>query len=345
MTDVLRRKIDRARQPLADGAPGADRCWRLALARAARDGAALDLEVRRLSVTRCSLTEIIDTAPDRVLVALLDGPEGGLGVLMLSPEVTAALIEMQTLTRLARQAPLARKPTRIDAAMVAGVIDRALAGLEDGLAEEADLAWAGGFRYASFLEEVRPLSLLLEEDLYRVLRAEVVLCAPSAAGSAAATGGAGPLDVPEAASAGRTGEVILMLPAEGRGQRPLATAEDVLGAATQFGQALSAQVMQVDCRLEALVGRLRLPLHQIMALQPGDVLPLPLAGVDAIMLETPEGRPVATARLGQHRGMRAVKLDEVAPARSGTVAAFGLRPNPSPGVPAATEPDTLRVAS
>ena len=149
MTDVIRRKIDRARQPLADGAPGADRGWRLALARAARDAMGLDLGVQKLTVTRASLAEVAEIAPDRSLVALLDGPAAGIGVLLLSPSVTAALIEMQAMGRLSPQAPPARKPTRIDAAMVAGVIDRALTGLEESLMEEADLTWAGGFRSGS----------------------------------------------------------------------------------------------------------------------------------------------------------------------------------------------------
>lgn len=286
MTDVIRRKIDRARQPQAEGAPGADRGWRLALARAARDAMGLDLEVRRLQVMRVSLTELLDIAPDRALVSVLDGPQGGLGVLLLAPTVTAALIEMQTLGRLASQPPAPRKPTRIDAAMVAGVIDRALAGLDETLAEEADRIWAAGFRYASFLEDLRPLALLLEEESYRVLLADVVV-------------GAG----------AREGQVILVLPATGRGEHA-ASASAEAEAAPQFTLALAAQVQAVDCRLEAVIGRLTLPIRQIMGLQPGDVLELPFSGIDTVSIETMEGRRIASARLGQNRGMRALKVLE-----------------------------------
>lgn len=286
-TDVIRRKIDRARPAQAEGAPGADRGWRLALARATRDAMGLDLEVRSLAVARFSLAEILETVPDRALLALLDGPQGGLGVLMLSPMVTASLIEMQTLGRLAAQAPAPRRPSRIDAAMVAGVIDRALVGLDETLAEEADLAWAGGFRYASWLEDARPLALMLEEETYRVLTAEVGLGAGS-----------------------RDGRVILVLPAEGRGERPALTTEAAESAAPQFTQDLQAQILQADCRLDAVIGRLRLPLHRIMALAAGETLVLPSAALDAIAVETVDGRRIASARLGQHRGMRALKLNE-----------------------------------
>lgn len=319
MTDVIRRKIDRARPALAEGAPGADRGWRLALARATRDAMGLDLDFRKLTISRLSLAEILDIAPERALLALLDGPQAGLGVIMLAPPVTSALIEMQTVGRLSTQGPAPRRPSRIDAAMVAGVIDRALSGLDEALAEEADFAWAGGFRYASYLEDARPLGLMLEEDVYRVLTAEVAL------------GGGGP--------GGREGTVILVLPAEGRGERPAVAVDDTETIAPQFTAALQAQVMQSDCRLDAVVGRLTLPLRQILALQVGETLILPSAALDAISLETVEGRRVALARLGQHRGMRALKLSEAVVATGQPQPA--LRPATTTAEPPASE---LRAA-
>ena len=284
MTDVIRRKIDRARLPPADGAPGADRAWRLALARSARDCVGLDLEVRSLSLRRMALAELPEIAPDLALVALLDGPEAGLGVVLVDPSLTSALIEVQTVGRLSPQPPAPRKPTRIDAAMTAGVIDRALTGLEEALADEEDGIWASGFRYASFLEDVRPLALLLEEEEYRILDAEVGLAGL------------------------RKGRMVLILPALGRSPRPLALAAPEAPPQPPFAQALAAQVMQADSRLEAVIDRLRLPLHQVMGLQEGQVLPLPRAALDRISVEALDGRRLAGGRLGQHRGMRAVKL-------------------------------------
>ncbi len=317
MTDVIRRMIDLARPPAAEGAPGADRGWRLALARAARDAMGLDLDIARLTVTRQGLAELLELAPDRALIALLDGPKAGLGVIMLSPAVTAAVIEMQTLGKLATATPAIRKPTRIDAAMVAGLIDRALAGLEDALAEEDDLGWAGGFRYASFLEEARPLGLLLEEEAYRVLTTEIVM-----------------------ADGKRRGDVILALPALGRGERPVATGATVEAEGPQFSASLSAQVLQSACRLDAVVGRLTLPIRQILALAEGDVLALPQAGIDEVALETVDGRRVALGRLGQHRGQRALKLTETSE-KPHAAAAPGRR---EASVPTFVAPDDLREA-
>lgn len=309
MTDVIRRKIDRARPTQAEGAPGADRGWRLALARAARDAMGLDLEFRSLVVARQSLAEVLEQAPDLALIALLDGPGGGLGVIMLAPVVTASFIEKQTLGRLGSQVPPPRKASRIDAAMVAGVIDRALVGLDETLAEEADFSWAGGFRYASYLEDARPLGLLLEEDAYRVLSAEISL------------GGEG-----------RLGRVLLVLPANGRGEVPVVPETEAKSDAPPFTAALSAQVMQADSRLDAVVGRLTLSLRQVMSLEVGETLVLQTAALNDISLETIDGQRIAGARLGQHRGMRAVKLNEAAAARTGSSSAR-LAPSAEPVPP------------
>ncbi|HEY6919086.1 MAG TPA: FliM/FliN family flagellar motor switch protein [Tabrizicola sp.] len=311
MTDVIRRKIDRARPTQAEGAPGADRGWRLALARAARDAMGLDLEFRSLSIARRTLEEILEIAPERALIGLLDGPQGGVGIIMLAPSVTATFIEKQTLGRLSAQPPVPRKASRIDAAMVASVIDRALAGLDEALAGEHDLTWAGGFRYASYLEDVRPLALMLEEDAYRVLSALVTF-----------------------GTSGREGQVILVLPAAGRGEQPAPQPGDDGADAPQFTSALAAQVLQADCRLDAVIARLTLPLRQLMSLQVGEVLTLPQAGLDVISVETIDGRPVASARLGQHRGMRAVKLNEAVAVRSAAPAPY------QQATPATADPPT-----
>jgi len=288
MSDVIRRKIERAMAAQIEGAPGADRGWRLALARAARDAMGLDLEFTQMAIARMSLAELLELPPDRALLALLDGPEAGLGLIVLAAPVLSALIECQTVGRVSPQPAAVRKPTRTDAAMVAGVIDRALAELELVLAEEADLVWAGGFRYASFLEEARPLGLLLEEESYRVLQAEVSLA-----------GGA------------KVGEVILALPANGRGQRPQARMDAELAlAGPGFAEALAAQIRLTECQLDAVMARLTLPLRQVMEMAVGDVLPLPLAALETVALETLDGRRVSLCRLGQNRGMRAVRIVE-----------------------------------
>lgn len=291
---VLRRKLAAARADQGEGGPGADRGWRLALARAARDRLALVLEVRSLTLTRADLAEVLEAPPDRALIALLEGPGDGIGMLALSPEVLQSMVEAQTIGRVADTPPPPRRPTRTDAAMMAGVIDAALADLDGSLAQEADLIWAGGWRYAGFLEDPRPLGLMLEDGPLRLIRAEVAL-------------GLG----------ARHGTVLLALPAEGRGPRPQAAsapaADDGHGQAA-FSQALAAQVEEAEARLEAVLARLRLPLAQVAALEPGQVLLLPAARIERISLTGLDGRLLAEGRLGQNRGLRALRLADPAAA-------------------------------
>ncbi len=310
---ILRRKVAAMKTQAAEGGPGADRGWRLALARAARDKLKLQLDFRSTSLERLSLAEILELPPDRALIAVLDGPEEGLGAIILGPAVMAGFIEAQTMGRVKSTELVPRRPTRTDAAMVAGVLEAALQGLEAALIEEADLTWAGGFRYASFLDDPRPLGLLLEDIPYRVLRSEVDLA-----------GGA------------RSGEVLLILPAEGRGQGPASKVD--MAAPVDHGhafiQALTERINGSTSRLEAVLARVVMPLSAVMALVEGAVLPLPQATLDQISLEGLDGRRVAEGRLGQNRGMRAVRMSDAASASSTVgrpvAGGFGLRGTVAP---------------
>ena len=317
---IIRRKVAAARAESAEGGPGADRSWRLALARAARDHLKLALEVQTLVLDRRSLGEVTELPPERALIAVLEGPGVALGVIVLSPQIMAGFIEAQTTGRVkAADAPL-RKPTRTDAAMVVALIDAALTGLEHALAEEADLVWAGGFRYASFLDDPRPLGLLLEDEVYKVLHAGVSL--------------AGGL---------RCGEILLALPAEGRGVRPAGKPLDLAqDHGPVFMQALAERVQGAQCRLEGVLARLTLPLAEVLTLVGGALLPLPQAALERISLEGLDGRRMAEGRLGQNRGMRAVRLNE------GVAGATTATQGPSPMAalsepPSREAPDEVRL--
>jgi flagellar motor switch protein FliM len=301
-TSVIRKKLMSARSDIHEGGPGADRAWRLALARRARDLIKLQLEVRSLTLDLCSLTELLDLPAERAMIAVLEGPSQTMGLWIADPSVLAAMIEAQTLGRVLPGPAAARKPTRTDAAMIADLVDAMLKTLETGLAEDPDLIWAGGFRYASFLDDPRPLGLLLEDEPYRVLRAEVAL-----------------------GTGAKSGVILLVLPAEGRGRLPASSA----GAAPHadpgpaFAVQLADRLSGADSQLEAVIARLTLPIAVMMALRPGEVLSLPMAALDRITLEGIDGRRLAMGKLGQNRGMRAVRLtpeaSHAAGPRAGTV--------------------------
>ncbi|WP_430463995.1 FliM/FliN family flagellar motor switch protein [Tabrizicola sp.] len=286
---VIRRKVNAVRGEILEGGPGADRGWRLALARAARDQLKAALDVKSMMLSRVSLAEVLELPPSLSLLAVLEGPGEGLGMLAIAPDLFPAMIEVLTIGRTQGAVAAPRKPTRTDAAMLAPMIDAALIDLEVGLAEEADLIWAGGWRYASFLDDPRPLGLMLEDISYRLLTAEVDL-----------------------GHGARRGRLMLALPAEGRGQAPKRhsgpASGDAVALGRAFADALADEVSQAEARLEAVLTRLCLPLSRVIGLAVGDVLPLSAAALDRISLEGVDGRQMAEGKLGQSRGLRAVRL-------------------------------------
>ncbi|MEY2957290.1 MAG: FliM/FliN family flagellar motor switch protein [Gemmobacter sp.] len=291
---VLRRKLESGKRfvPVHE-TDTAERGWRLALARAAQDVLGLALEVGPVRESRRKLAELMELPPENALMAILEGPEGGLGLIVIGPEVLTAIIEMQTMKRVARSPIIPRRPTRTDAAMATEVIDAALIALATELVHAEDLRWTSGFRYSAPLADPGAMELLLEDAAYRMLDCEVT-----------------------AAQGARRGRVMLALPAEGRGPRPTprrGAPEAEIIAARHWTSALRETVLQVEAPLEGVVGRVRLTLDEVLAMKIDDVLPLEMANLDQIALEAAGGRPVALCRLGQNRGMRAVRLAVVDP--------------------------------
>lgn len=308
MAHIIRRKLAGKVEAGTDVAKvGPERQWQLAFARAARDLAALDVDVRGGRVDYLSLSELLDVPPARSFLCVLEGPQQALGFLCLSPELLSIIIEMQTTSRLSRVAGEARKPTRTDAAMVAGLIDAALLGFGHSLGDEVDVSWAKGFTYASFLEDVRPLGLILDDERFAVIQSEV-----SVPGS------------------NRQGRLVVALPATPRETAAGISAQEPPGdqnGDASFQLALGDMVLASEASLNAVLTRIRLPLSQVMTLAEGDIFALPTARIECLSLETADGRVLASARLGQAGGMRAVRIiDDAAVPQSTAIVTAQMRP-------------------
>jgi len=261
------------------------KAWKLALARSARDTVGLDLGLAGVRQNRASLTELLELPPERAMVAILQGPQEGLGLVVIAPDVLAGIVEVQMVGHVTAAAPVARRPTRTDAAMVSGFIDKALRGLEIELTQSNDLIWTSGFRYASFLEDARPLALLLEDVTYQVLAADVTL-----------------------ADGAKTGQILLALSADGRGIAPKPAAAPNRAAEMVFSAALGEQIMGASAELVAVLARIQLPLETLLNLKIGQSLALGSAALDQIDLKGLDGKRLASGKLGQNRGLRAVRI-------------------------------------
>ena len=325
--DILKRKVRIIRRSKGEGGTAAEKAWRVAFSRAVRDESGLPIEFASVSMMRMSLTEVLELPEDRALILVLEGPEQGMGLMVLGPEVTGSIIEWVTLGRIGVLPPEVRRPTRTEAAMIAPLCELALRNLEDGLESESDLSWTSDFRFGSFLDDARPLGLLLEDLPYHVMQAKVSL------------GG----DL-------RQGSVLLVLPAEGRGRKP-ASADDPVAPLVEvapFADRLADQVAQAKAKVEAVLARITLPIGDAMALCPDLVIPLPDAGLDQISLEGLDARRIGMAQLGQHRGMRAVRLIETSQVERGirvTRAEMGTGQPPAPNSVDATVPAVLATGT
>ena len=295
----------------AEGAPdqaAVERVLALSLARAGQEELGSPMRLAVLRQQRRLLAEIVETLPEPALILVLDDKAGeGLAAAVIDGALMAGMVETMTTGAVTSGEGGARRPTRTDAALLAPVIDRALAVLEGAAGEAGLSALSRGFRFASVAEGGRALSLLLEDGVYRLLAAEVDLA-----------GGA------------RQGHLWLALPE----QRPAVLPQVADSASLRFRAELQAQVEGAEVRLEAVLQRLMLPLGQVMDLQVGQSLPLPRADVGRITLEGLDGRPIATARLGRHGSLRALRLlaeNEAAPSRPmGTEAGVEVRGRAGP---------------
>lgn len=291
---VLKRKAEAGRNLSGGGPVTPAKALGQALAKAAQDMMKLPIAVASAQNGRMSLSEVIDCLPDRALLALLEGPEDGLGLMALAPEVLASLIEMQTTGRISRCDVTPRRPTRTDAAMAAPFIDRVLGELEVQLADDTAIVWAGGFRYASYLEDARPLGLLMEDTGYRVFRFN--------------------LNFGEGAM--RQGGFLLALPAEGKGIPPARSARSEDRNAPEAGPGdataewharLQDAVLNARVQVQAVLDRVSLPLSIVLGLKTGAVVPVSPGALSRLRIEG-QGRFVVFGKLGQCQGKLAVRL-------------------------------------
>jgi flagellar motor switch protein FliM len=290
---ILRRMAEQGRAGAGDpkGPPSPVKALADAFRRAAEEELSLAVTAAEPHERLATAAEILENLPEYAFHAVLIGPEDGAGLLALDPGALAAVIEMRTMGRVSARPPAPRRPTKTDAAMVADLIDRLLSEFEAPLLETEDARWAAGWRYQLFLPEPRPLSVVLEDTTHRVLESTVLFGA-----------------------AAKEGRAILALPATGRGRpvRPATPPAESAAAeaAVAWQAALGEAVESTEATLDAVLGRVRLPLTELETLAPGDRLALPLSALGAVKLVAAGRTAVAEARLGQAGGLRAVKIRE-----------------------------------
>lgn len=274
-----------------------------ALGRAAERLHRLPVFVEKAEFAAMSLPELAELLPERALLAVVEGGRDLLGVVGLCPALLASLIEMQALGRVTARAPTLRRATRTDAAISADFVNAFLAELGRELGHRPDYPTFDAFRYTTFLDDPRPLALMLEdgEMLRLTLRFRI--------GPGGQRDGTLMLALPIARPARQTGAPGRMLSAP---QTAAPTPEPPRAD-------LREAVQQAPVRLVGVLCRRRLSLRMLRELAPGATIPLGPNVLDEARIETPQGQVIAHGRLGEAEGFHAIRLGRAA----------GAAPHPS----------------
>lgn len=284
-TDVLGQKAQAAQRAYEARGMSMAKALRRALSRTADILWDLALVTQAVTVEMLDQDQVVDALAPGDLLIVLDGPDGLVGLASVAREVMTGVIEVQTIQQVT-QMPVddSRVLTQTDAAMMAPLLDGTLGRLAETLAGHPLHGQLIGYRFGAMIEDSRGAGLLLDAAAYRAFRAEVDL-----------------------ALGRRRGALTLFLPE--RKQKAGA------GEVEQGPGPHEDQLSRVPARLEAVLSRVKLPLHRAEELKPGDLLPLAPDVLDKIEIVAGQGHLVARGRLGQLNGLRAVRL--VVPATGG----------------------------
>ncbi|MBO9449178.1 FliM/FliN family flagellar motor switch protein [Tropicibacter sp. R16_0] len=277
---VIQRKLAVARDE-GQGAPRSIlRAMRLGLARAAAD--TLDLSMTVIGATQCRRSQdgLQDTVPQDRLYVLLSGPDGLLGGACFDRVCVTSVIQQQTMGTVFAVSSSERAFTGTDAAMIAPLIDAFFPRAKDLSEATVDRLCLDGYQFAARADDRRNLILSMEYDSFRLFDLTV-----------------------EIGGGVAQGQITLILPDQ---PEPKEAAPD--GLAEMSGLEKSFGVMRAE--LTAVISRVQLPLAAFAGMQPGDLLPLIGDKLDKTEVLTIEGQRIAVARLGQCRGMRALRLNE-----------------------------------
>lgn len=265
---------------------------RRALSRTAEDVWSLVLVCNGVELDILDQDGVVAALQPDTLLIVLDGPDGAIGLAQVDRAVLTGVTEIQTIQQVTAM-PVDNRPlTQTDAAMMAPLLDGAMAEFAENLAGNPLRPQFEGYRFGAMLEDARSASLLLDASEYRTFHAEIDL-----------------------ALGKRSGTVSLFLP-----DRAIAPPEPAEGAGAEPHR---EAMMNVPARLDCILSRVRMPLARAEALKAGDLISLPAAALDGVEIVAANGAVVAGGRLGQMNGARAVRVNWPKSAGTDAIAAAG----------------------
>jgi hypothetical protein len=277
-TSILRRKAADGRTEHQARAMSPNKALRLGLALAAEKGMDLALDVTDVRHVKLPHRALEVTLDNDSLLVLLEGQNGEPGALAVDMQVLAGLVEFQTLGQVIPKAVVDRVPTKVDAALITPFLEDALMRYVRMLGEEGEAPyWLQHYKFGAMMLDTRTLSLAMAAQDYHMFVLDVKLERGKKSGTMA-------LLFPDV-------QVLLDEPDD---------------AAETDAEKFQNGVKEATTLLNAVVGKISLPIAQIQGLQVGDTLALPEAAMKNAKLEAPSGEAIAEVHIGQLNGMRAV---------------------------------------
>jgi flagellar motor switch protein FliM len=284
---ILARKLGMtlpdAESAVAKDAPASPmRQMRRALGRAADKAVGLSASVLGIAEDNLDAESMIETGPEGWIVLGLRGAgtAGLTGLFLIDPSLRSALVEMQTMGNLLPATDQERAVTGTDAVMCVPFADQ----LMKQLAEAGFCA--GELEPASYdmgpIENLRTAGLVMTPGQYRTWRITVQL-------------GGGD----------RQGEIMIAMRSE------VAASLEVGSSAQDWSTNLRRVLEDAPAEMAAVLTKMTLPISKIEEFEVGQVVQLAGTTVGSVTLVGPDGKAVATARLGQVAGKRAVRIEPV----------------------------------
>ncbi len=275
---LLKKHIAPPRPIKAAGAGAVEKILAVVLPRSADQLLGLQVGIQSVSFGILDQPGVVAALGDCDLICSMSRANSDPGLIVVDPSLLSGLIEAQTLGKVTGSPPKKRSPTRTDATVVSDVLDRwmtdaSAAVSEQGLAHEL---LTDGYIRSDGLLDLRAVDLILDPGQYRSLVVKMAL------------GGEG-----------KVGTLSFFAPksAVSGGDEPSGT----------LGRQLWAHLLDAPVELMAVLTRASRGLDEIMALKSGDVFPVPTEQLQSVELTTNDGSLIATGRLGQVGGKRAVR--------------------------------------
>ncbi|MDB6179462.1 FliM/FliN family flagellar motor C-terminal domain-containing protein [Paracoccus sp. Z330] len=243
-----------------------------------------------------TLAELPELVPNPSLLMVMQGRGDLIGMIALCPEAVTALIEIQTLGRITSRIAAPRRLTRSDAMICSDFVNTLMEELTRELAGVEGFDGIAGYRYASYLDDMRPLSLMLEDRPFRSLV----------------------FDLHFGGSATRKGKIFLAIPQGEEPARKRPAVQDAQIAATGPGakkpvprgarKTLGRVVDEAPIELHGILCRRKMSLGDLRALTAGKLLPLSRVSLSDARLETARGQYLGRGKFGEADGCHAIRL-------------------------------------